>query len=115
MAKINSNEIASPDTEPQSFFEGKPELDTDRQRHEMEAEKERCELEAQSSIQEMTVEQIDGRLHDEANLQELRGVEPSQELDAEHAEHAEPEPGDTSRNGNEREIATSMDGKPPFK
>lgn len=88
-AKAESADQESSDIEPSRTFQGKPELDAEQQRHELEAEKERCELEGQSSRYELTAPLADDEDFGNRTLQELRGVEPSHELDIEHGCSAE--------------------------
>lgn len=76
----DSNEQGSPETQTSQFFQ-KPELDAEQRRHEMGAEKERCELDGQSSRQEMNAQEVDEPRR--TVPQELRGIEPSHEMEAE--------------------------------
>lgn len=68
-----------------SFFQ-KPELDADQRRYELEAEKYRCELEGDSNRQEMIAQEVDDEPRRRPDPQELRGIEPSHEMEAEHGE-----------------------------
>ncbi|KAI4108552.1 MAG: hypothetical protein L6R37_000988 [Teloschistes peruensis] len=63
------------------FLQMKPELDALQQRHELEAvSKEPCELEGQGSRQQMMTQADEDRPVN-CHVQELGGLEPSQELD----------------------------------
>ena len=81
--KKDSNEHGNPETQTSPFFQ-KPELDAEQRRHEMEAEKDRCELDGQSSRQEMNAQEVDEPRRPDP--QELRGIEPSHEMEAEQRE-----------------------------
>ena len=59
----------------------KPELDAQQSRHEMKAEKERCELEGDSNRQEMAAQEVHDEPRGRRDPQELRGIEPSHELE----------------------------------
>ena len=73
------------DSNPVDSFQGKPELDAERNWHEMPEEKEHRDLDGQSSRQEMPAEQIGDGNWAISTPQELRGVEPSSELDVDHS------------------------------
>ena len=84
LAKAAASDQEPADTQPTPFFQSKPELDAEQQRHEMEGDKQRFELEGQGSRQEMTAQQTDGDKVGRCRVpQEFRGVEPSYELDVE--------------------------------
>ena len=64
----------------------KPELDAEQHRHELEAEKDRGELEGGSNRQEMIAQEVDNEPRRRSDPQELRGMERSHVIEAEHVE-----------------------------
>ena len=88
LVKQKPNEHDNAETRQSAFFH-KPELDAQQSRHELEAEKDRCELEGDSNRQEMAAQEVDDDARGKGDPQELRGIEPSHEMEA-HEESVVP-------------------------
>ena len=83
-AQADVNEPVKSEYKPPDLYQGKPELDDEQHRQEMEAQRERCVLDGQDSRQELTAEQLDNTSERGSTLQKPRGLESSSELAAGH-------------------------------